>query len=160
MRHLWLIILLALAGSAGAADLLTVKDLAARLASDSAPAIIDVRAEEAYLQGHIPGAAMIPSDHVSKYVDLLYGRNKEPIALYGKGERDARVAADALESAGFKRIMILLGGFDAWAEAGQPVTPLPEKVPAEAPESAPPPRGQTEPPQAATNPPGPATVSD
>ncbi|ASK33066.1 sulfurtransferase (plasmid) [Alcanivorax sp. N3-2A] len=126
MKKLCWMVLPALMGSAQAADLLTIKGLAERLNSDQAPVIIDVRGEGPYLQSHIPSAVMIPYDHIGKHVDLLYDRKKEPMLLYGNTERDARSAADALEEAGFKRVMILVGGFQAWQAAGGALTdPIP-----------------------------------
>jgi rhodanese-related sulfurtransferase len=118
-----------LMSGAHAAGLLTVEELAERLAAETAPVIIDVRGEAPYLSGHIPSAVMIPHDHIGKHVDLLYDRKKEPMVLYGETERGARLAANTLEDAGFKRVMILVGGFRAWRAAGGALTHPPRTTP-------------------------------
>lgn len=130
MRKLCLVVFLMLTGGAHAVGLLTVEALTARLAAETAPVIIDVRGEAPYLSGHIPSAVMIPHDHIGKHVDLLHDRKKEPMVLYGDTERDARLAANTLEDAGFKRVMILVGGFRAWRAAGGPLAYPPRATPA------------------------------
>lgn len=84
--------------------------------------ILDVRPKEVRkLDGVIPGAvAAHPADSDPVLDD--YSRDLE-IVVYCDcpNEASAAIAAKHLKQAGFKKIRPLLGGFDAWLEAGHPL---------------------------------------
>jgi 3-mercaptopyruvate sulfurtransferase SseA len=61
-------------------DYITVEELRQAQGAESAPVIIDVRGEEEYAAGHIPGALHIPADELEARLDEIpKGR---PVAPY------------------------------------------------------------------------------
>jgi rhodanese-related sulfurtransferase len=71
--------------------------------------------------GIIPGAVPAHPDDIDPVV-TTYSREQEIIVCCAcPNEASAAVAAKHLKQAGFKKIRPLLGGIDAWVQAGQPV---------------------------------------
>lgn len=110
-----------LASLSFAAETISVDELAAQVNAGKAPMIIDVRSEDEFLAGHIPNARLIPHTQISDYVEGLSAQKDETIVLYCKSGKRAGMAADALEEAGFKKITILDGSYQAWSAAGNKV---------------------------------------
>jgi len=84
-------------------------------------AIIDVRAEEDYAKGHIPGAVNLPKTKWS----TLAGLHKDKTnVLYCYSQVCHLAAAAALEFAGKGfPVMELEGGFDEWREHDLAIEP-------------------------------------
>jgi rhodanese-related sulfurtransferase len=82
-------------------------------------AVIDVRENHEYVQGHVPNAALIP-------VNSVYARrgelpsDRDLVFICKMGQRSA-LACEMAAAAGFTRIFNVEGGTDAWIEAGFPV---------------------------------------
>jgi rhodanese-related sulfurtransferase len=121
ITRILILAILALAGPALAAGSISVEALAERIANGKAPMIIDVRSEDEYLAGHVPGAQLIPHDQMGSYVEGLSANKDAEIVLYCKSGRRAGMASDVLEAAGFSNLKILDGSFQAWSAAGKPV---------------------------------------
>jgi membrane protein DedA with SNARE-associated domain/rhodanese-related sulfurtransferase len=99
-------------------DRITVGELAALIQKDPRPLLLDVRSRTARAEGVIPGA--IPA-HPTDMHPILAGhdRNAEIVVYCAcPNEASAAIAAKHLRAAGFRRIRPLLGGIDAWAQAG------------------------------------------
>jgi thiosulfate sulfurtransferase len=90
--------------------------------------IVDAREAEAYCEGHIPGAM----DAFDAEIESLMSKvdKNAHVIVYGPGqwvksENPAdRLSGDAamrLMKMGFKNVMELNGGFEAWANAGHRV---------------------------------------
>src|SRR5262249_11448680 len=84
--------------------------------------ILDVRPKEARMQdGIIPwGRTRATRGHRSGGSDL-FPRTGDCRDCACPNEESAAMAANHLKQAGFKKIRPLLGGIDAWVQAGQPV---------------------------------------
>lgn len=100
-----------------AADSISVTQLKQEMAGQKSPIIIDVRDEDEYLAGHIPGAIMVPAKNIEHHLDMLEQYRKEEIVLYCVSGRRASAAATALEDAGFKKVRLLEGNYPAWEAA-------------------------------------------
>jgi len=101
---------------------ISATELASLIDSGHSPIIFDVRsAETRQREGIIPGAIGARADEIS-LVAARYQHDAE-IIIYCScpNEASAAVAALHLKRAGFKRIRPLLGGIDAWAQAGRPI---------------------------------------
>jgi len=107
--------------SALAAENVSVDTLAAQISSGKAPLVIDVRTEDEFLAGHIPGARLIPHDEMSNYLDSLSAFKDEPILVYCRSGQRAASAVKTLEDAGFKKIQVLEGSFPGWQAGGHKV---------------------------------------
>jgi len=81
-------------------------------------AIIDVRQPEEYVEGHVPGAPLVPLASVGDRIGEL-PRSGELLVICRSGARSAK-AAQLLRGHGIDAINIA-GGTLAWIEAGHPV---------------------------------------
>jgi len=104
-----------------AAGSITADELDRQMKAGKAPLVIDVRGEEEYLAGHIPGARLIPHTQMGEYVEGLSALKDEPIVVYCRSGKRAGMAAEVLENAGFTKIQILEGSYQGWEAAGKPV---------------------------------------
>jgi rhodanese-related sulfurtransferase len=93
-----------------------VDDLADRLADGTA--VIDVRETDEYVDGHVPGAVLVPLSELSDRVaDIPSG---EPVLIICKsGGRSAR-ACEFLGAQGFD-VTNVAGGTQAWINSGRDV---------------------------------------
>jgi rhodanese-related sulfurtransferase len=106
----------------------TVKDVERCL--DSETLLLDIREPQEYANGHIPGAIHIPRGmlefEIHKIVaaagtDRTVPPEEQKIVLYcGTGGRSA-LAAQTMESMGFKQVRSMSGGLVAWAAAQLPL---------------------------------------
>lgn len=90
--------------------------------------ILDAREAEAFSKGHIPGAIDVfdaEIDSVAKNLDkdtdiIVYGPGQW-VRSQNPADRLSGDAAMRLKKLGFKNVMELNGGFEAWANAGNRV---------------------------------------
>jgi hydroxyacylglutathione hydrolase len=81
--------------------------------------VLDVRREPEWFAGHIEGANWWPLDRFKvspPEIDL-----SRPLAVHCKSGYRSMIACSLLERAGFRNVINLTGGFDAWQQAGLPV---------------------------------------
>ncbi|HEX4079343.1 MAG TPA: DedA family protein/thiosulfate sulfurtransferase GlpE [Rhizomicrobium sp.] len=103
-------------------DRISVDELAKLIDSGKTPVIFDVRASDARLRdGIIPGA--VAAHHTDiEAVLRQYPRDVEVVIYCAcPNEATAATAARHLKRAGYRKIRPLLGGIDAWTQAGRPV---------------------------------------
>ena len=75
--------------------------------------ILDVRTQEEYDQGHIPGAILIPNTAIeAKAEDVLTDKN-QLILVYCRSGRRSKIAAEALVELGYTNIKEF-GGIIDW----------------------------------------------
>ncbi|MBK5275307.1 MAG: sulfurtransferase [Desulfuromonadales bacterium] len=84
--------------------------------------LLDARASKEAGKGFIKGAVAFPGKQVAKLVKGLDVKKNAPIMVYDqKGGKDARAVASALVKAGFKKVLVLTGGLEAWQAANYEV---------------------------------------
>lgn len=85
---------------------------------------VDARIPDEYAEMHIPGAVNLPLELLEKEgAKALTGlpAEREMVVYCGMLSCNAAMnVAEKLESLGFKRLSVFLGGFRAWDEAGYP----------------------------------------
>lgn len=95
----------------------------AQVAIQNSDVLLDVREADEYINGHIPGAIHISRGllefKLSNDPELSAGSLK--IVLYCKNSGRAALASKVLHEMGYLHVQSIAGGFDAWAEAGNPV---------------------------------------
>ena len=96
---------------------MTASELDARLKS-AAVQILDVRREPEWDAGHIDGANWWPLDNFR--VSPPEMDHESPIAVHCKGGYRSMIASSLLQRAGFKNVINVVGGFDAWQQAKLP----------------------------------------
>lgn len=85
--------------------------------------ILDVRTPEEFKEGHIENAINVDiydDDDFEKKISTL-DRNKTYFVYCKAGVRSSR-AVEKMKSQGFKNLVNLEGGIDAWKEEGLPIT--------------------------------------
>jgi len=107
-------------GDLNGVELLTKEELAKRLRRKDDLLVLDVRPEEEYAAGHVPGAVSIPVAELRRRLKEL-PKNKEIVA-YCRGSfcAFAPEAARYLDKKGF-RTSVLDSGLPDWKAAGLPI---------------------------------------
>jgi rhodanese-related sulfurtransferase len=81
--------------------------------------ILDVRTDEEYADGHVPGARNIPFDEVAPHVKEL-GRYRN-VYLYCRSGSRVRFACQELGQLGLSNLAgVVSGGMPDWIAAGYP----------------------------------------
>jgi rhodanese-related sulfurtransferase/predicted metal-dependent enzyme (double-stranded beta helix superfamily) len=101
-----------------ACPLLPAAELKAMLSDSEELALIDVREEGVFAQGHLLFAASLPLSRLELTLDALVPRRATRIVLCDDGDGLAHRAASALMRWGYRNLAVLAGGVRAWAEAG------------------------------------------
>jgi rhodanese-related sulfurtransferase len=108
-------------GDGGDLEELTKEDLWRRINSNDRLVVLDVRPQEEYAAGHIPGAVSIPLEELKKRIKELPKRKE--IVAYCRGPFCA-LAPEAiryLKGKGYRAKRLIEGAPD-WAAAGLPLT--------------------------------------
>lgn len=92
-------------------------------AIQDADLLLDVREADEYTSGHIPGAIHIPRGLLEFKLsnDPNLSSRGLKIVLYCKNSGRAALASKSLHEMGYVNIQSIAGGFDAWAQAGNPI---------------------------------------
>jgi rhodanese-related sulfurtransferase len=85
--------------------------------------LLDVRPASDSEKGFIKGAVSLPAKTVTANIAKFPAKDmKPPIMIYDtNGGDDAKTAAKALLAAGYTKVNIVAGGFDAWKAANYPI---------------------------------------
>ena len=99
----------------------TPGELSAELESGNGPLPLDVRYSDEWRDGHVPGALHVELGDLPEHVDGL-PRDRSYATLCAAGMR-ATTAASILEREGFGDgdVAVVVGGTQAWKEAGYPL---------------------------------------
>src|SRR5215211_816887 len=101
-------------------EMLNPDELAKRLDGDGGPMILDVRDEDEFAGGHIPGSLHIPYAELTDRVGEL-PRDREIAAVCSGGKRSG-LAASILQREGFEGVMhVAHGGVGTWSREGHPI---------------------------------------
>jgi len=85
------------------------------------PVVVDVREQEEWDEGHIPGAVHVPRGHLESRIERLAPDAARPVVVYcSQGNRSA-FAAKTLAELGYEDVVSLAGGFTDWKRNGFPV---------------------------------------
>jgi adenylyltransferase/sulfurtransferase len=94
------------------------QELAARLKEKLPPLLLDVRSEVESQISQLPGAMLIPLEHLSEHTSEL--DQKREIVVFCRNGTRSRRALHQLKEAGFKQVKNLRGGINAWAQEVDP----------------------------------------
>ncbi len=97
---------------------ITVQQLSDRRQSDGVQ-VLDVRREPEWDAGHIESANWWPLDNFK--VSPPEVDRDVPLAVHCKSGYRSMIASSLLQRAGFRNVMNVIGGFDAWQAANLPV---------------------------------------
>ena len=82
--------------------------------------ILDSRPAAEYRgpSGHIAGAISAPFDTIEKQLPELLPYQNDTVLVYGANATDGELAARLLSLAGFRNVVHVAGGLDAWIARG------------------------------------------
>jgi molybdopterin/thiamine biosynthesis adenylyltransferase/rhodanese-related sulfurtransferase len=87
--------------------------------------LIDVREQDEYEQGFIPGATWIPRGFLELRIDEKVPKRETPIILYCAGGNRSAFAAKTLQDLGYQNVWSMQGGYGRWKEEGYKIeTPV------------------------------------
>ena len=102
-------------------ELIDPEELAGRLEEDEVM-VLDVRDEDEFADGHIPGSVNLPYGELPDRQGEL-PRDREIAAICSGGKRSG-LAASILQREGFERVLhVANGGVGTWRRNGRPVEP-------------------------------------
>lgn len=101
--------LLAIAATANAGDIDEPAALSAL--QESGSVLIDVRSEQEYVEGALPGATRIETAQLAQRIDSVAPDKDAPIVLYCRSGRRSSAAQDLLVELGYSRV-INAGAYD------------------------------------------------
>jgi rhodanese-related sulfurtransferase len=89
--------------------------------ADQAPVILDVREQQEYEQGHLPGAVHVPRGHLETRIEnAIPDRSRRVIAYCSTQNRSALAAVTMQEELGYEDVDVMTGGFTLWRDRGYP----------------------------------------
>jgi rhodanese-related sulfurtransferase len=99
-----------------------VADVKRRVDSGEKMLLIDVREDNEWTQGHLPGALHLGKGIIERDIEARVPDASAKLVLYcGGGFRSAMVA-DNLQKMGYINVESMDGGWRGWNEAGLPTT--------------------------------------
>ena len=110
--------------AAAAVPQMSAEVLSARLAPGAAspvPLVLDVRRAEEFAAGRVPGSRNLPHEQLVADPALLGAPKDAEIVVYCQSGRRANMALEALQKAGYTRLVHLEGDFPGWQSQGRPV---------------------------------------
>jgi len=84
--------------------------------------LIDVREQDEYRGGHLPGAIGCGRGILEYHIADIEPDPEKEIVLYCRGGMRSALAADSLRQMGYANVHSMIGGFRRWSEEGRPIT--------------------------------------
>ena len=85
---------------------------------------LDVREQDEYDAGTIPGSVFIPRGHLESQVETKLPDRDQPVVIYCAGGIRSAFAAETLQQLGYTDVVSMAGGFGQWKNEGRPwITP-------------------------------------
>ncbi len=95
---------------------------ATQMINNADAAVLDVRGEGEFNEGHIVNAIHIPLNFLAERLDKLEKYRNRPIVAACRTGQQAAVACATLRKNGFEKVHSLSGGILAWQDANLPLT--------------------------------------
>ena len=99
----------------------TIHEVERMRAAGESVGIIDVREEEEWRRGHLPGARHLCKGILERDIEKEVPNRDAHLVLYCGGGFRSALAADNLQKMGYTRVESMDGGWRAWTAAGLPV---------------------------------------
>jgi adenylyltransferase/sulfurtransferase len=94
---------------------------ARELVESGDPLIVDVREQDEWDEGHVPGAIHIPRGYLESRIEGAAPDRSQQILLYCSAGNRSAFAAKTLQELGYEEPVSLAGGFTDWKRNGFPV---------------------------------------
>ncbi len=83
-------------------------------------ALVDVRDQHEWDEGHIPGALHVPRSFLESKIESAVPDRERPLVVYCASGNRSAFAAKTLEELGYENVVSLAGGFTDWKRNGLP----------------------------------------
>jgi molybdopterin/thiamine biosynthesis adenylyltransferase/rhodanese-related sulfurtransferase len=83
--------------------------------------VLDVREQDEWDEGHVPGAVHIPRGNLESRIERTEPDRARPVLVYCAAGNRSAFAAKTLEELGYEDVVSLAGGFTDWKRNGFPV---------------------------------------
>jgi len=97
-----------------------VAEVKARLDAGEKFALIDVREDNEWARGHIPGAVHLGRGIIERDIEQRFPDKSAELVLYCGGGYRSAMSADNLQKMGYTNVSSMDGGWRGWNEAGFP----------------------------------------
>lgn len=101
--------------------IISCRDAAALMASDSLYAVLDIRERGEFNARQIANATSLPRSQIEFRIAELVPNRQIPIVVYDDDGKRAELAAATLVRLGYSDVRMLGGGLPSWQEAGYPM---------------------------------------
>jgi sulfur-carrier protein adenylyltransferase/sulfurtransferase len=83
---------------------------------------VDVREDDEWQEGHIPGAVHVPRGFLESRIEQVAPDRDQPVVVYCAGGNRSAFAAKTLQELGYEHVVSLAGGFTDWKRNGNEIT--------------------------------------
>ena len=97
------------------------REIKRRLDAREKLTLIDVREDNEWARGHLPGAVHLGKGIIERDIEQAFPDKDAPLVLYCGGGFRSALVADNLQKMGYTSVISMDGGWRGWTEAGYPV---------------------------------------
>ncbi len=97
------------------------RDIKRRLDGREKLTLVDVREDNEWARGHLPGAVHLGKGIIERDIEEALPDKDAPLVLYCGGGFRSALVADNLQKMGYANVISMDGGWRGWTEAGYPV---------------------------------------
>lgn len=97
------------------------RDIKRRLDGRDKLTLVDVREDNEWARGHLPGAVHLGKGIIERDIEGAFPDKDAPLVLYCGGGFRSALVADNLQKMGYTNVISMDGGWRGWTEAGYPV---------------------------------------
>ena len=97
------------------------RDIKRRLDSREKLTLVDVREDNEWARGHLPGAVHLGKGIIERDVEETFPDKDAPLVLYCGGGFRSALVADNLQQMGYTNVISMDGGWRGWTTAGYPI---------------------------------------
>lgn len=97
------------------------RDIKRRLDSREKLTLIDVREDNEWARGHLPGAIHLGKGIIERDIEEAFPDKDAALVLYCGGGFRSALVADNLQKMGYTNVISMDGGWRGWTTAGYPI---------------------------------------
>jgi len=97
------------------------RDIKQRIDSREKLTLIDVREDNEWARGHLPGAVHLSKGVIERDIEQAFPDKNDPLVLYCGGGFRSALVADNLQKMGYTNVISMDGGWRGWTAAGYPI---------------------------------------
>jgi len=97
-----------------------VADVKRRMADGEKFLLVDVREDNEWALGHVPGAVHMGRGIIERDIEIKVPETSTKVILYCGGGFRSALVADNLQKMGYTNVESMDGGWRGWVEAGLP----------------------------------------